>query len=224
MRRVVTSYKLMLDFYGMRLEDETTGLISRSSNYASQYRNLCSTFFCPDTILQSGLRSWLGRYFFPYALREPLRSRNLILSVRLLCMSSDELIVEPFRRCPSITVPCDRIPRLPLLFVPSTGSSHNNLRISRILKCLSEFGYEYLNYGFVLHVLNEQSEHGQLNTSIIRSSMDCWWANCVRRQQERDWINEKIARARDKGADEPFVFTREMYEAAISNWKNEGRF
>jgi hypothetical protein len=43
-RRIITSYKLMLDFYGMQLENEATGLISRSNNYAVQYRNLCSTF------------------------------------------------------------------------------------------------------------------------------------------------------------------------------------
>ena len=54
--------------------------------------------------------------------------------------------------------------------------------------------------------------------------MDRWWANCVRRDWERYWINEKIARARDKDADEPFVFTREMYEAAINNWIKKGRF
>jgi hypothetical protein len=75
-----------------------------------------------------------------------------------------------------------------------------------------------------LHVLNEQSEHGKLRTSLIRSSMDHWWANCVRGHRERDWINEKIARARDKDVEEPFVFTREMYEAAIDSWNNEGRF
>ncbi|KAF9643403.1 hypothetical protein BDM02DRAFT_3104469 [Thelephora ganbajun] len=145
MLQILTSYKLMLDFYGMRLENEATGLISRSKNYTSQYKNLCR-------------------------------------------------------------------------------SSHNNLRISRILKCLSEFGYEHLNYAFLLHVLNEQSEHGQLNTSIIRHSMDRWWANCVRGHRERDWINEKIVRVRNRDVDEPFVFTREMYEAAINNWNNEGRF
>ena len=54
--------------------------------------------------------------------------------------------------------------------------------------------------------------------------MDRWWANCIRRQRERDWINEKIAAARDRDADEPFVFTREMYEEAIKNWNTEGRF
>jgi hypothetical protein len=74
-----------------------------------------------------------------------------------------------------------------------------------------------------LHVLNEQSEHGQINTSFIRSSMDRWWANCIRRDRERDWIGEKIASVRNRGGDEPFVFTREMYEAAINNWTNEGR-
>ena len=57
MRRVLMSYKLMLDFYGMRLEDEASGLISRTENYASRYRNLCSTCFCRDPILQSRLRS-----------------------------------------------------------------------------------------------------------------------------------------------------------------------
>ena len=53
MWRVFTSYKLMLDFFGMRLEDEASGLISRSRNYATQYRNLRSTYFCPNLVLQS---------------------------------------------------------------------------------------------------------------------------------------------------------------------------
>jgi len=55
-RRIITSYKLMLDFYGMRLENEATGLISRSKNYEVQYRNLCSAFFCLDLSLRFGLR------------------------------------------------------------------------------------------------------------------------------------------------------------------------
>ena len=52
MQRVITSYKMMLDFYGMRLENEATGLISRSKDYVVQYRNLCSTLFCLDLFLQ----------------------------------------------------------------------------------------------------------------------------------------------------------------------------
>lgn len=93
-----------------------------------------------------------------------------------------------------------------------------------MLKCLSEFGREHLNYGFILHVLNEQSEHGLLSTSILRDSMDHWWANCIRRARARDWINEKIASVRDEDVEEPFVFTREMYEVAIDTWTNAGNF
>ena len=44
--RVITSYELMLDFYGMQLLDRETGLLSRSlppRNYATRYTNLRST-------------------------------------------------------------------------------------------------------------------------------------------------------------------------------------
>lgn len=39
-QRVISSYQLMLDFYGMRLETRDTGLLVRSSNYAERYKNL----------------------------------------------------------------------------------------------------------------------------------------------------------------------------------------
>lgn len=42
-QRVLRSYTLMLDFYGMRLVDSETGLVDRSlapRNYATRYRNL----------------------------------------------------------------------------------------------------------------------------------------------------------------------------------------
>ena len=38
--RVIKSYTMMLDFYGMRLLSHETGLIGRSENYASRYHNL----------------------------------------------------------------------------------------------------------------------------------------------------------------------------------------
>lgn len=44
--RVIKSYKMMLDFYGMQLLDQETGLLSRSPpprNYAARYTNLRST-------------------------------------------------------------------------------------------------------------------------------------------------------------------------------------
>eukprot|EP01117_Protostelium_nocturnum_P014032 TRINITY_DN5301_c0_g1_i1.p1 TRINITY_DN5301_c0_g1~~TRINITY_DN5301_c0_g1_i1.p1 ORF type:complete len:273 (+),score=65.55 TRINITY_DN5301_c0_g1_i1:1-819(+) len=38
--RIIRSYKLMLDFYGMRLVDIETGEIKRAKNYKSRYENL----------------------------------------------------------------------------------------------------------------------------------------------------------------------------------------
>lgn len=85
---------------------------------------------------------------------------------------------------------------------------------------MSEFGLERLNAGFVLHVLNEQSEHDELNTTTIRSSMDRWWANCVRNGEERRWIGELVRKAR---RDETFVFTRAMYEQALQRRQESGK-
>ncbi|KAI0826788.1 opioid growth factor receptor conserved region-domain-containing protein [Trametes gibbosa] len=98
---------------------------------------------------------------------------------------------------------------------------HNNLRISRILKCLSEFGLERLNAAFLLFVLAEQSEHGQLNTQTIRSSMDRWWANCLRNEEERAWVNDVIRKARTQ---EDFVLTEEAYREALQRRKATGSF
>jgi hypothetical protein len=45
--RVVHSYRLMLDFYGMRLLSLATGLLDRSlppKNYATRYQNLIREF------------------------------------------------------------------------------------------------------------------------------------------------------------------------------------
>jgi len=145
-QRLMRSYRLMLDFYGMQLISEETGLISRSPNYSTRYRNL-------------------------------------------------------LRR------------------------SHNWLRVSRILKCLSELGLERLNAGFLLHVLNEQSEYSELNSRALQDSMDRWWANCLRNRGEREWIGNIIKKVRDaQGADdsEPFLFTRKMYESVLEKRKTTG--
>lgn len=40
--RLYSSYKLMLDFYGMRLEDEEIGRLGRSCNHTGRYTNLIS--------------------------------------------------------------------------------------------------------------------------------------------------------------------------------------
>ncbi|KAF9221649.1 hypothetical protein BS17DRAFT_785124 [Gyrodon lividus] len=141
-RRLVKSYEMMLDFYGMRLLSET-GILGHSlppQNYSSRYKNL---------------------------LRAP----------------------------------------------------HNNLRITRILKSLSELGLERFNAGFLLHVLNEQSENNKLNSALLRDSMDRWWANCIRDDYERAWVGRAIANVRAGG-----VFTRQMYENAMMSRQSSGRF
>ncbi|KAF9483379.1 hypothetical protein BDN70DRAFT_873878 [Pholiota conissans] len=145
-QRVIESYKLMLDFYGMRLASEATGFVERSlppRNYEQRYQNL-------------------------------------------------------------------------------VRSSHNNLRISRILKCLSEMGLERLNAGFLLHILNEQSEANELNSWGIRSSMDRWWANCMRNEEERSWVGDLVRKVRL--AEDGFVFTREEYEGALQRRAETGHF
>lgn len=100
------------------------------------------------------------------------------------------------------------------------GAPHNNLRITRILKCLSELGHEHLNAGFILHVLNEQSEHAQLKSPFILDSMDRWWANCIRDNDEREWVRQTISQVRTG----KLVFTREMYEKALEDRTQKGSF
>jgi hypothetical protein len=158
MGRIVTSYKLMLDFYGMRLVSVESGLVARSlapRNYASRYQNLvreCS-----------------------YRMKNPAKA---------------------------------------YMVLPKQGASHNNLRISRILKCLSEVGLERLNVGFLLHVLSEQSESNELNIPGIRNSMDRWWVNCIRNDEERTRIGGLVRKVRS-GSD-GYVFTRDLYKKALA--------
>lgn len=90
-------------------------------------------------------------------------------------------------------------------------SPHNNLRISRILKSLSELGLEHLNAGFLLFVLSEQSEYAQLHVRGLKTSMDRWWANCLRNREEREWIARAIVSVRDDGV----IFTTEDYVKAL---------
>jgi hypothetical protein len=68
-------------------------------------------------------------------------------------------------------------------------------------------GLEHLNAGFLLHVLQEQSSNEQLNANHLKSSMDRWWANCIRNEDERTFIGELIAEVRSGEK----KFTKEMY-------------
>ena len=80
----------------------------------------------------------------------------------------------------------------PLTINVTAVAWHNKLRIMRTLKCLSELGLEQLDTGFPLHVLNE-------NSHLIWSSMDSWWANCMRDKEDREWIALQINKVRRDG-------------------------
>jgi len=79
-------------------------------------------------------------------------------------------------------------------------------------------GLEHLNGGFLLHLLNEQSEHNTLADAYLVNSMDRWWANCLRNQEERQVIRDAIIKVRSG----QMTFTREMYEAALKQRKETG--
>lgn len=79
-------------------------------------------------------------------------------------------------------------------------------------------GLEHLNGGFILHLLNEQSEHNTLADAYLIGSMDRWWANCIRNQEERQVIREGITKVRSG----QMTFTREMYEDALKRRKEAG--
>ena len=48
--------------------------------------------------------------------------------------------------------------------------------------------------------------------------MDRWWANCLKNELEREWIAGVIKRVRH----EDFVFTRKMYEKALTRREDTG--
>lgn len=79
-------------------------------------------------------------------------------------------------------------------------------------------GLEHLNAGFLLHLLNEQSEHNTLADRYLLDSMDRWWANCLRNQEERQVIRDAITQVRSG----QMTFTRDMYEAALKRRKETG--
>ena len=83
-------------------------------------------------------------------------------------------------------------------------------------------GLEHFSAGFLLHVLNEQSESHELNSPRLCSSMDRWWANCIRNEEERGWIRDLIQNVR-AAEDNKYVFTRQDYEEALQNRAKTGR-
>ena len=114
--RVLRSYEMMLDFYGMQLMDASTGEVARHARYRWCYENL-------------------------------------------------------------------------------NYSAHNSLRITRILKSLGELGLEHYKKPFVMHVLREIYEHGEL----VRTKSSCahYWAAVLRSDDELEEVQNYI-RGREK--------------------------
>ncbi|KAL6073107.1 Opioid growth factor receptor [Balamuthia mandrillaris] len=104
MERILKSYELMLDFYGMRLKDRQTGELERTENWEERYDNL----------------NW---------------------------------------------------------------SSHNYLRITRILKCLGELGLEHLKSNFLQFFIEEVYETKALKN--CRSSLGNYWIGTIKDDTER---------------------------------------
>lgn len=68
------------------------------------------------------------------------------------------------------------------------SSSHNHMRITRILKSLGELSYEYLKAPFIRFVLHEAIVTGNL-ANTLNSCMK-YWVETIREESERDslWL------------------------------------
>ncbi|CAG5130729.1 unnamed protein product [Candidula unifasciata] len=110
-KRVLMSYRLMLDFYGMELTDDQTGKLKRSQNWRKCYDNL-------------------------------------------------------------------------------NRSPHNYLRITRILKCLGELGYEHLKKGLLQFVLEEALIHQTLGPTL--ASCRDYWIGTIKDVQDREDLYQFI--------------------------------
>ncbi|CAF0756255.1 unnamed protein product [Adineta ricciae] len=83
-------------------------------------------------------------------------------------------------------------------------SSHNYLRITRILKCLGEFDYEHLKFPFLERVLYESIIENTL-PNCLRSCKD-YWIETLRDQGERRAIRmyaRELIEYRNKGVSPP---------------------
>jgi len=148
--RILKSYSLILDFYGMRFADGS-GKLERTKNFKPRYRNLNQSF-------------------------------------------------------------------------------HNNLRITRILKCLGEMNLERLKYPFLLFVVQEMFINNELRN--CRQSCERYWIPTLRdsternvllsifkasNQQRRSYVNQLVEKWDVKHGLEPQITVKvfEMSEGGV---------
>ncbi|CCG84637.1 protein of unknown function [Taphrina deformans PYCC 5710] len=97
-------------------------------------------------------------------------------------------------------------------------STHNYLRISRILKSLSEFGLERYNVPILLFFLVEHGKR-ELNTRGLSSSLDNYWARCIRNNEARDFLAALIV---DVRGGKPL--TQNEYQRILSHKLETGKW
>jgi hypothetical protein len=117
-KRLIRSYEMILDFFGIRMTDRSTGELERAPHWKHRYRNL-------------------------------------------------------------------------------NRMTHNYLRITRILKCLGELGFEHYKIHLVKHFLREIAINGQLK-KLLRSCCHYWievLKNPSERQRMRD-LAQAVCRPR----------------------------
>ena len=75
-------------------------------------------------------------------------------------------------------------------------SSHNYLRITRILKCLGEMEYEHLKAPFLRFVLHEAIEEGTLDHTL--DSCINYWLEVLKSKEEREDVRKHAQKLADK--------------------------
>ena len=73
-------------------------------------------------------------------------------------------------------------------FLNLNRSSHNNLRITRILKCLGEFGFEHYKAPLIRRLLYEAIIEKTLNNTL--SSCLNYWIEVVRCDEVREGLQQ----------------------------------
>lgn len=147
LNRIRKSYELMLDFYGMKLINTTTGQIARSQNYKDRYKNL-------------------------------------------------------------------------------NTSSHNYLRITRVLKSLGELSYEHYKFPFCLFIITElkQNQLGRVQSSalnywfpVLRSSANKQLLQQIIKEKKREYSEQEIAEIIKEAAEQRKAEEEEAKQKLTAN-------
>ncbi|MES1908966.1 MAG: hypothetical protein MHM6MM_001794 [Cercozoa sp. M6MM] len=127
--------------------------------------------------------------------KEKLRNDD---QARLLLLRSLELMMDFYgfdtimadRDSPDSDVVFERSEKWRVRFRNLNTSSHNYLRITRIIKCLGELGHERLQ-AVVVRAFLQQYKKGRLNN--IGNSLENYWIGVVRNGDERQALLDELS-------------------------------